>query len=132
MLDVAAFCLGAVNDQSFPYLKKTPCISSIGKWAVLRLRPYMHAYIHHTYLQYIHTYIHTVMAIHTYIHAYLYTYIKYTFIKNTHIHKYIRTYIYTYIPTNNKTIKQSINQWSNYIQITKSIGPNREYVHAFI
>ena len=25
--DVAAFCLGAVLDKSFPYLKKTPCIS---------------------------------------------------------------------------------------------------------
>jgi hypothetical protein len=28
--DVAAFCLGAVMDASFPYLKKTPCISSVG------------------------------------------------------------------------------------------------------
>jgi len=28
--DVAAFCLGAITDQSFPYLKKTPCISSVG------------------------------------------------------------------------------------------------------
>mmetsp|Transcript_32956 Transcript_32956/g.47629 ORF Transcript_32956/g.47629 Transcript_32956/m.47629 type:complete len:276 (+) Transcript_32956:17-844(+) len=28
--DVAAFCLGAVCDESFPYLKKTPCISSVG------------------------------------------------------------------------------------------------------
>lgn len=28
--DVAAFCLGAITDSNFPYLKKTPCISSIG------------------------------------------------------------------------------------------------------
>lgn len=28
--DVAAFCLGAVTDATFPYLRKTPCISSIG------------------------------------------------------------------------------------------------------
>lgn len=28
--DVAAFCLGAVQDESFPYIKKTPCISSVG------------------------------------------------------------------------------------------------------
>jgi len=28
--DVAAFCLGAVNDPAFPYLKQTPCISSVG------------------------------------------------------------------------------------------------------
>lgn len=28
--DVAAFCLGAVIDESFPYVKKTPCISSVG------------------------------------------------------------------------------------------------------
>lgn len=28
--DVAAFCLGAVTDKSFPYLKQTPCISSVG------------------------------------------------------------------------------------------------------
>lgn len=28
--DVAAFCLGAVCDASFPYIKKTPCISSVG------------------------------------------------------------------------------------------------------
>lgn len=28
--DVAAFCLGAVSDANFPYLKKTPCISSVG------------------------------------------------------------------------------------------------------
>jgi len=28
--DVAAFCLGAVLDAGFPYLKKTPCISSVG------------------------------------------------------------------------------------------------------
>jgi uncharacterized protein YbjT (DUF2867 family) len=28
--DVAAFCLGAVSDASFPYLKTTPCISSVG------------------------------------------------------------------------------------------------------
>ena len=28
--DVAAFCLGAVTDANFPYLKKTPCISSVG------------------------------------------------------------------------------------------------------
>ena len=26
--DVAAFCLGAVTDSGFPYLRKTPCISS--------------------------------------------------------------------------------------------------------
>jgi len=28
--DVATFCLGAVTDANFPYLKKTPCISSVG------------------------------------------------------------------------------------------------------
>lgn len=28
--DVASFCLGAVLDQGFQYLRKTPCISSIG------------------------------------------------------------------------------------------------------
>jgi len=28
--DVAAFCLGAITDASFPYLKQTPCISSVG------------------------------------------------------------------------------------------------------
>jgi len=28
--DVATFCLGAVTDQSFPYIKQTPCISSVG------------------------------------------------------------------------------------------------------
>jgi hypothetical protein len=28
--DVASFCLGAVTDDSFPYLRKTPCISSVG------------------------------------------------------------------------------------------------------
>mmetsp|Transcript_10341 Transcript_10341/g.17789 ORF Transcript_10341/g.17789 Transcript_10341/m.17789 type:complete len:293 (+) Transcript_10341:145-1023(+) len=28
--DVAAFCLGAVFDTDFPYLKQTPCISSVG------------------------------------------------------------------------------------------------------
>ena len=28
--DVAAFCLGAVTDPSFPYVRKTPCISSVG------------------------------------------------------------------------------------------------------
>lgn len=28
--DVAAFCLGAVTDEGFPYLKQTPCISSVG------------------------------------------------------------------------------------------------------
>ncbi|RYH17022.1 NAD(P)-dependent oxidoreductase [archaeon] len=28
--DVASFCLGAVCDDNFPYLRKTPCISSIG------------------------------------------------------------------------------------------------------
>lgn len=28
--DVAAFCLGAISDPSFPYIKKTPCISSVG------------------------------------------------------------------------------------------------------
>ena len=28
--DVAAFCLGAVTDLNFPYIRKTPCISSIG------------------------------------------------------------------------------------------------------
>lgn len=28
--DVAAFLLGAVLDASFPYLYKTPCISSVG------------------------------------------------------------------------------------------------------
>ena len=25
--DVAAFCLGAVGDKNFPYIRKTPCIS---------------------------------------------------------------------------------------------------------
>ena len=28
--DVAQFCLGAVLDESFEYLGKTPCISSVG------------------------------------------------------------------------------------------------------
>ena len=28
--DVAKFCLGAVCDANFPYLRKTPCISSVG------------------------------------------------------------------------------------------------------
>jgi hypothetical protein len=28
--DVAAFCLGAITDTNFPYLRKTPCISSVG------------------------------------------------------------------------------------------------------
>lgn len=28
--DVAAFCLGAITDASFPYLRQTPCISSVG------------------------------------------------------------------------------------------------------
>jgi len=28
--DVAAFCLGAVADPNFEYIKKTPCISSVG------------------------------------------------------------------------------------------------------
>lgn len=28
--DVADFCLGAVSDPDFPYLRKTPCISSVG------------------------------------------------------------------------------------------------------
>lgn len=28
--DVASFCLGAVTDTTFPYLRKTPCISSVG------------------------------------------------------------------------------------------------------
>jgi len=28
--DVAAFCLGAVLDAAFPYIGKTPCISSVG------------------------------------------------------------------------------------------------------
>ena len=28
--DVASFCLGAINDVNFPYIRKTPCISSIG------------------------------------------------------------------------------------------------------
>lgn len=28
--DVAAFCLGAINDANFPYIRKTPCISSLG------------------------------------------------------------------------------------------------------
>lgn len=28
--DVASFCIGAVCDQNFPYIRKTPCISSIG------------------------------------------------------------------------------------------------------
>ena len=28
--DVAAFCLGAITDKSFPYIRKTPCISSVG------------------------------------------------------------------------------------------------------
>mmetsp|Transcript_1917 Transcript_1917/g.2136 ORF Transcript_1917/g.2136 Transcript_1917/m.2136 type:complete len:299 (-) Transcript_1917:146-1042(-) len=27
--DVATFCLGAIQDESFPYLKQTPCISSV-------------------------------------------------------------------------------------------------------
>ena len=28
--DVANFCLGAILDSNFPYLRKTPCISSLG------------------------------------------------------------------------------------------------------
>lgn len=28
--DVAEFCLGAILDDKFPYLKQTPCISSVG------------------------------------------------------------------------------------------------------
>lgn len=28
--DVASFCLGAIGDANFPYIRKTPCISSIG------------------------------------------------------------------------------------------------------
>jgi nucleoside-diphosphate-sugar epimerase len=28
--DVAQFCLGAITDANFPYLRKTPCISSVG------------------------------------------------------------------------------------------------------
>ena len=28
--DVAAFCLGALTDANFPYIRKTPCISSVG------------------------------------------------------------------------------------------------------
>lgn len=28
--DVAAFCLGAITDASFPYIRQTPCISSVG------------------------------------------------------------------------------------------------------
>ncbi len=28
--DVADFCLGAVIDEKFPYIRKTPCISSSG------------------------------------------------------------------------------------------------------
>lgn len=28
--DVAAFCLGAISDRNFPYIRKTPCISSVG------------------------------------------------------------------------------------------------------
>lgn len=28
--DVASFCLGAVTDDNFPYIRKTPCISSVG------------------------------------------------------------------------------------------------------
>ena len=28
--DVANFCLGAISDTNFPYLRKTPCISSVG------------------------------------------------------------------------------------------------------
>jgi hypothetical protein len=28
--DVAAFLLGAVTDANFPYLRQTPCISSVG------------------------------------------------------------------------------------------------------
>lgn len=28
--DVAQFCLEAVNDEEFPYVGKTPCISSVG------------------------------------------------------------------------------------------------------
>lgn len=28
--DVAAFCLGAILDKDFPYLKQAPCISSVG------------------------------------------------------------------------------------------------------
>lgn len=28
--DVASFCLGAVTDAGFPYIRQTPCISSVG------------------------------------------------------------------------------------------------------
>ena len=28
--DVATFCLGAILEKDFPYLKKAPCISSVG------------------------------------------------------------------------------------------------------
>ena len=28
--DVATFCLGAICDKNFPYIRKTPCISSVG------------------------------------------------------------------------------------------------------
>ena len=28
--DVATFCLGAIIDEGFPYIRKTPCISSVG------------------------------------------------------------------------------------------------------
>lgn len=28
--DVASFLLGAVMDENFPYLRKAPCISSVG------------------------------------------------------------------------------------------------------
>tara|TARA_B110000091_G_C13488535_1_gene339252 strand:+ start:336 stop:596 length:261 start_codon:yes stop_codon:yes gene_type:complete len=28
--DVASFCLGAVTDEGFPYVRQTPCISSVG------------------------------------------------------------------------------------------------------
>ena len=28
--DVATFCLGALTNADFPYLKQTPCISSLG------------------------------------------------------------------------------------------------------
>ena len=28
--DVAAFCLGAITDENFPYIRGTPCISSVG------------------------------------------------------------------------------------------------------
>ena len=28
--DVAQFCLGAVLDEGFEYIRKTPCISSVG------------------------------------------------------------------------------------------------------